>query len=72
MWQPCRRLDFLTFRNVHTEYIELRKSTQVGFAKSEKEHFVERIATRCLFRVQSRRTGHEYKVTYTTAQRAFQ
>ena len=63
---------FLTFRNLSTEYIKPRKSQQVDFAKSEKEHFVEGIATPCLFRVQSSRTGHEYKVTHTTTHTVFQ
>ena len=63
---------FLTFRKVHTEYIEPRKSSQVDFAKPEKEHFVEGIATTCFFRVQSSRTGHEYKVTHTTTHTVFQ
>ena len=53
-------------------YIKPRKSQQVDFAKSEKEHFGEGIATPCLFRVQSSRTGHEYKVRHTTTHTVFQ
>ena len=52
-------MSFCHFPNVHTEYVEPRKSLQVDFLKSEKEIFVEGIATPCLLRVQSRRTGHE-------------
>ena len=66
-------ISFCHFRNVHTEYVEPRKSLQVDSPRSEKEIFVEGIGTPCLLRVQSRRTGPEIQShAYSYAVTVFQ